>query len=177
MNILSHVRAFVREFHSNGQLLDVVLRPDPSAKPATCFRSVAGKIEREGGSGQMGWMFEGYKGFLDVIHHCVWCDPNGQLIDITPFDDMWRDTVVMHDGKVVFLADDSATLIKPAGCEFGLARPNRLHIYNNKANLHMVSALIQEERKWEQAIRTNPSQALTRALPPHIVALLEPPKG
>ena len=176
MNILSHVRALVREFHSNGQLLDVVLRPDPSAKPATCFRSVAGKIEREGGSGQMGWMFEGYEGFLDVIHHCVWCDPNGQLIDITPFDDMWRDTVVTTMARSFSSADDSATLIKPAGCEFGLARPNRLHIYNNKANLTWFPT-DQEERKWEQAIRTNPSKPSRGLCRPLIVALLEPPKG
>jgi len=174
MNVLSHVRAFARQIASNGRLLNVEHRPEPGVMPASCFRAVAEKIEREGGASQMGWMFEGGKGFFDVVHHCVWRDPsNDQLVDITPFDDQWRDTVVVNGGKVVFLADNSATLIKPPGCEFGLARPNRVHIYNNKADLRIVSKLLQEERKWEQAIRTNPSKALTRALPPHIVARLE----
>jgi len=145
MHTLSHVKEFARTIVPNGQLLHVEHRPESGAVLGECFRNVTEKMKRDGGTSQMGWMFQSGKGFLTAVHHCVLCDPSGQLIDITP---LGKDAVVV-DGKVVFLADNSATLIRPPGFEIGLAKANRVYVYSNKADIVLVSKLMRKEREWE----------------------------
>jgi hypothetical protein len=161
MKILSVVKQLARQINSSGQLIHVEHRPEPGAEFGVCFRNVGGKIERNGGTNQFGWMFVAAgKGFVVAVHHCVWCDSSGRLVDITPFDHMLKS--VTADGKVVFLPDDAATPIKAPGCEYGLARANRVHVYSNNADTALVSKLIQQEREWEEELA--PLQGIERAV-------------
>ena len=152
MRILSVVKELAHQIVKNGELSQVEHRPESDAEYGVCFRNVGQKIERDGGTSQFGWAFQSGKGFVMAVHHCIWRGSGGQLVDITPFDQMRKP--VFADGTVVFLPDDSATPIKPPGYEYGLARPNRVHVYSSKADTAFVSQLLQQEREWEQELAT-----------------------
>jgi len=63
--------------------LDV--KPEPFAEVAECFSSVKEKVQRDGGSIQLGWQIWQIPDIMiEAEFHAVWKSPDGELIDITP---------------------------------------------------------------------------------------------
>ncbi len=97
-------------------------KPEPWALPTNCFLNVARKVKENGGHAQVGWTFHqrlaekipGNPLYLYVTHHAVWVDPEGRLVDVTPYSDP-RHKPVGIDDDPIFLVDDSAQPVFVAG--------------------------------------------------------------
>jgi hypothetical protein len=67
-------------------------RPEDWAQPARCFENAARKVRQNGGRTMFGWTFHHRfaldipgPGYLFLTHHAVWHEPDGKLIDVTPY--------------------------------------------------------------------------------------------
>lgn len=107
------------------KLVTVPVAVEPGAVPNTCFGNVRDKINRDGGSQQLGWVFQNVPetGILVAIHHTVWVSVVGESFDITPHES--REYVILGQGRLLFLPDDTATLLNDGTLVCGLARPNK----------------------------------------------------
>lgn len=53
-------------------------------RPGQCYENVRNKISQEGGAIQFGWLLSVQTGhFVEAIHHAVWCNNDGILLDVT----------------------------------------------------------------------------------------------
>lgn len=122
----------------------VKTQPEPWARIGYCFANVKEKIDKSGGSSQLGWMFLHYPvqatlGFLEANHHEVWRSPEGELIDVTPHPNDWP---VLRIGKWIwFVPDNSATLEKPAGFHVGVGRPSKFFPLTEDERVHELVRL------------------------------------
>jgi hypothetical protein len=97
-------------------------KPEAWALPTNCFRNVERKVVESGGRAQFGWTFHhrlaekipGLPLYLYLTHHAVWVDPEGRLVDVTPYQDP-RHEPIGKDGDPLFLMDDSAKPVPVAG--------------------------------------------------------------
>jgi hypothetical protein len=103
-------------------LIAVPVAPEADCKPNHCFDNVADKVMRCGGKEQFGYSFCANERMVVATHHVIWRSPTGELRDITPVRHICeREQVlgltqmeaVMEDGNLLFLPDDSATLLLP----------------------------------------------------------------
>ena len=114
---------FCRKINGHNPFL-IPLIPEPWAKADHCFQNVDRMIVMNGGTSQAGWQFA-LKRFerskiLVAVHHGVWQSPDDELIDITaPNKDL-----LIQSKQIWFLPDSHATLLTPAGCRNGIARPS-----------------------------------------------------
>src|SRR5262245_9266324 len=100
---------------SDQQIGLVVHKPEPWAEPTNCFRNVARKVREAGGREQYGWTFHhrlaeklpGLPLYLYVTHHAVWHEPDGHLIDVTPYPND-RHKPCCIGNSPLFLLDDKA---------------------------------------------------------------------
>jgi hypothetical protein len=77
-------------------------RPDKDAKPSECFDNVARKVDRAGGAAVTGWaIWNVPRLYLEAEHHGVWCNRQGELVDVTPQPNRPK--------RMLFLRDDAAT--------------------------------------------------------------------
>jgi hypothetical protein len=88
-------------------------RPEPSARVGYCFANVWDKVKQCGGRARYGWMFiyrinPGLGGYVFATNHAVWQDPNGMVVDVTPFHALEKHHPITQDGAVLFLVDDAA---------------------------------------------------------------------
>lgn len=99
--ITEQVRAFCRVQH----WLAPVFAPveiGGEAREDNCFYNVRSLVERAGGSLCLGWCIWLWpKVFIEGEHHCIWRDPSGRLVDVTPKAD--------GEARVVFAEDPGAT--------------------------------------------------------------------
>lgn len=92
------------EFHR------IKVTPMPGCGYNYCHLNVPNHIKKHGGTQVYGWKVwnqERY-GFVEAEFHSVWCNPDGQLVDITPGD---------GEKEVLFFAD-------PVRKYEGACRPN-----------------------------------------------------
>jgi hypothetical protein len=83
------------------------------------FCNVQRKIEADGSSMQVAWLFvhgpvADTSGFFVAVHDAVWRSPEGNLLEITP-----TPSALTDNGNLLFLPDDQAALERPAGFEIG----------------------------------------------------------
>lgn len=79
----------------------VPVNPEAAAKPVYCFDNSAAQAARAGGSAVYGWAIWHWPGrWFEAEHHAVWCNPAGELIDVTP--------QIGNPPRILFLRDDSA---------------------------------------------------------------------
>lgn len=92
--------AFLRRFFRN-QAVEYVPRRGTMA-PQQCYANVRQMVLQFGGEPVWGWALKQLNGrFAEAIHHAVWKNPAGDLVDVTP---------IMHDadiGQTVFVRDNS----------------------------------------------------------------------
>jgi hypothetical protein len=109
------INAFAQEL--GGDRLGLVEhQPEPDMLPTHCFTNVQRKVQRDGGRERHGWIFQikrvvalPGREYLVAIHHAVWHNPDGRLIDVTPFHDDPMHHPVTEGGSVVFLLSTAAT--------------------------------------------------------------------
>lgn len=91
--------------------------PEKWAQPTRCFENALRKVKISGGRTQCGWIFDwrltphipNVPGYLMATHHAVWCSPNGNLIDITPFRPETKHYPIRPNGSdILFQLDDTA---------------------------------------------------------------------
>jgi hypothetical protein len=153
----SNIREFAATI-SRQQIGLVLYRPEDRGRPMWCFENAARKVERDGGKVQFGWMFQHRlvadipgPGYLIAIHHAVWRAPDGQLIDVTPFDADARHQPLAPRGTVLFLIDDAAQPIIVDHIAHQLPLPSKFLSRSNDELL--VTHVQQLQRQEEQACR------------------------
>ena len=143
----NHLRDFVRQDFPGQRLTWVSYRPEPDALPDYRFRTVATVVDERGGVVILGWGFGIHDGFLVAVHHAIWEDPSGHLVDVSPADLSPTD----DQGRVPFVVDPSATLLKRLGDSMGIPRPSRFWLTSsNRKTARLVAQLIAQEREYER---------------------------
>jgi len=82
------------------------------AEPACCFVNVENYCEQHGGLPVIGWLVTEEKLYYELLHHCIWQSPEGNLLDITPqvtTYDADHDAVISWP-HIQFLPDPEARL-------------------------------------------------------------------
>lgn len=130
--------------------------PEVWGQPTQCFENVWHKVLRDGGQVWFGWMFHHRvvanipgPGYLIAVHHAVWHEPEGHLIDVTPFYSEPKHHPISPGGDVLFLVDDSATPITRE--KFVGPRPSQF--YPLSADERLLTHVQQLVRNEEQRLR------------------------
>jgi hypothetical protein len=157
------VEQFAKERRSAVVLVES--QPEADAVAQYCFRNVAERISRNGGSTQFGWYAcivrqNGKPVALIMEHHAVWRTPSGELIDITPFSTLPDGAAegsgeLLEEGRIVFVPDDTANLYTIPGFKYGGARPSALiaPLTRNKADRKMLREVIAMEYEYGRLCR------------------------
>lgn len=90
----------------------VPIIPETFAKNGHCYYNVIEKIKLDGGSMQLGWSIYQSEYMCEAEKHAVWCNEEGDLIDITP-------NGVSGLSQIMFIPDD-----RPQGLDVDSKRIN-----------------------------------------------------
>ena len=93
-------------------------------EPNRCFINVGRLVKDYGGSVVMGWLVNSMDDIEIGIHHCVWRQPDGEIVDVSPQYDkaisqVMNEPVATLPSMVEFEPDPDATLVD------GMTRPAR----------------------------------------------------
>jgi hypothetical protein len=96
------VREACRSVITDAEPIHVPVRLESFSRAEDCHGNVAGKVSRDGGLRQSGWVvWEIPEWEIQLEFHSVWQSPNGTLIDVTP---------ALHGGpEVLFVRDPART--------------------------------------------------------------------
>ena len=95
----SHIIKFCSSI-SEGVVRRVSLEPVKGAPLNECFTIVPEYISEHGGEQVIGWaVWEWPKVMLEAEFHCVWRNPEGRLIDLTPKPKDFSEIVFLEDRK------------------------------------------------------------------------------
>lgn len=79
------VTTLVEQIGISEEPLYIDVTPEPYAEVKECFSAVSQKIDKDGGSSQLGWEIWQIPGIMiEAEFHAVWKSPKGKLLDITP---------------------------------------------------------------------------------------------
>jgi hypothetical protein len=122
-------------------------RPEPWALNGYCIANVWKKVELSGGRAIFGWTFqiktrpEGE--YLVATHHSVWCNPKGELVDVTRLHEIENNRPLRIDGDVVFQVDRQAQPIQENNKVLPL--PLWYHTYSGDDSLAQYVAKLQRD--------------------------------
>lgn len=107
-------------------LVYIDVTPLPGNQPNHCHANVARHVRRAGGERVFGWKLWCYPGrqAVEAEFHCVWRDPSGRLVDITP--DAEGET------QILFVADPGRRYRAMA------PEPNRVLVMTAEARAHWL---------------------------------------
>lgn len=101
-SVTASVSKFCHTIRSDVPPVDVPVRPIYGEKLDDCVDVVARKVDRDGGSAQLGWtIWEFPYTWLEAEFHAVWVSPAGELVDVSP--------KASGEKRILFLADDDLT--------------------------------------------------------------------
>lgn len=126
--------------------------PDPDCVALSCFANVQRKVDREGGSTQVGWAIWIWpRVFIEAEHHAVYAPPGGApWRDITPGDQAVR--------RRLFLPDDSATY---GDADRGAWRDNiRVALADDPLVVEMFTCMEARTRVWRAEPAVSSAQSL-----------------
>ena len=130
-DITNNVVSFCKELKAEHPLC-LEVRPAEGARQGWCFRNVLDHASTHGGGPLYGWIIWGAPGlYWNAEFHCVWMQPHGGLLDITPKADGER--------GVLFAPDQTF----PEEFNF-FQRPNnrRIRVYGMEEKKALVEAKI-----------------------------------
>lgn len=93
-----NVDSLVDLIDSDYEITLVPVRIDSKSKYRNCYQNVQSKIEKNGGRIQCGWTITENELMCEAVHHAVWENEKGELIDITP-----KSEIIAH---ILFIPDD-----------------------------------------------------------------------
>jgi hypothetical protein len=96
-DITDDIVSFCKELKAEHPVY-VEVRPAEGARQGWCFRNVLDHASRHGGGPLYGWIIWGAAGlYWNAEFHCVWMQPHGGLLDITPKADGERGVLFAPD--------------------------------------------------------------------------------
>jgi len=79
------VATLVEQIGVSEEPLYIDVTPEPYAEVKECFSAVNRKVDKDGGSRQLGWEIWQIPGIMiEAEFHAVWKSPKGRLVDVTP---------------------------------------------------------------------------------------------
>ena len=103
-----YTHAMERLVDSEYQIVQVPVRPMNGARYGQCYDNVRRKILRSGGRIQYGWLIMSSPWFVLGIHHAVWENALGHMVDVTPIQPAMDDCLFIPDDRIV---DDGSNII------------------------------------------------------------------
>lgn len=101
--LTDQIVAFCREIDPTAEPEYIDVTPSPNGMVKECFETTDAHVAVNGGTVQHGWIIWETPGILlDAEFHAVWCDSNGQLIDVTPKEDGETRILFLPDSKRVW---------------------------------------------------------------------------
>ena len=92
----------------------VPIKPVLDAPVNWCFPVVAGKIERDGGSIQHGWIiWEVPDTFIEAEFHAFWVSPSGEYVDVMPRPAGFTRILYLPDPKRVWTGEQIDNIRMP----------------------------------------------------------------
>ncbi|MDR6624817.1 hypothetical protein [Caulobacter segnis] len=89
------------------QAVTVPVEPAPNAQRLKCFYNVRDACAKSSGDIAFGWALWMWPSVnIEAIHHAVWRQPNGTLVDITPPELTVPGITFIEDAGVAFDLDD-----------------------------------------------------------------------
>ncbi|OGY26240.1 MAG: hypothetical protein A2Z24_01660 [Candidatus Woykebacteria bacterium RBG_16_44_10] len=82
--ITEEILKICRSLSEVGPPAFVVVKPHPLAITYNCYDNVERVVEKEGGEAVVGWAIYEDPLAFQFIHHLIWVDPSGNLVDVTP---------------------------------------------------------------------------------------------
>lgn len=81
----------------------VPIAPRDGARPLKCWFNVRDAVAAEGGEAVFGWsLWARPDGHYQAIHHGIWRQPDGTLVDVTPVMEGYASVLFMADTRVPF---------------------------------------------------------------------------
>lgn len=100
--LTSPILGLCSEISPNHQPRYVSVKQEESAQMSACFKNVADKVARDGGTIVHGWaIWEWPRVFVEAEHHAVWSDGES-LIDVTPHASGELEILFLPDPERVF---------------------------------------------------------------------------
>jgi hypothetical protein len=143
---------------SSGPLLEAPHQPEDGAKHLRCILNVQDKVVKDQGYILFGWTFTrhfdsiigfepDYGEYLVVTHHAVWCAPDRNVIDVTPYKPSDKPLTSNNCKNIIFLVDLSA---RPVEC-------NKFFALNDIQGLEesLNELREKEQKKCEEAYEGN----------------------
>ncbi|MFD9902450.1 hypothetical protein [Mesorhizobium sp. NPDC059025] len=96
----------IRDRFLPGRELLTVTRGSDDLPVAQCYENVRSVVVTRGGRPQLGWCLSHFPNkFVEALHHAVWEDPNGNLVDVTA-----PAYQTMKGNEITFIPDNSTEL-------------------------------------------------------------------
>ncbi|GEP94511.1 SEC-C domain-containing protein [Chitinophaga cymbidii] len=99
-SITEHTLKMADHINSEYEMLHVPVIPLENAQINFCYKNVAQKVLLKGGRLQYGWIVIQSQFTVDAIHHAVWENPLGNLIDVTPSTPAFDNTLFIPDDRI-----------------------------------------------------------------------------
>lgn len=89
-----------------------------------CNSNVQQVVEQHGGEMVTGWIVHRLGAINELVHHCVWRMPDGELRDVTPqISEVIGDQLLCELKQIEFLEDPEATFIDGTFARFSRFTP------------------------------------------------------
>lgn len=97
-----HFSELVSKIGISGKPVTARVATDPEAIENECFKNVAYKVQKDGGTIAYGWQFHRQPFSLEAEFHAVWQDSDGSLWDVSPKRNGEKDTLFLIDQTRAF---------------------------------------------------------------------------
>lgn len=94
-----YVLTLTKKLNTGFEPKRVSVQIEKNSLPQSCFGNVERKIARDGGSILYGWAVWQSSIICEGEFHAVWKAPDGQLIDVTPQEQVFDEILFIPDGE------------------------------------------------------------------------------
>lgn len=101
-HITDHIQKLANCIDSEFEMTSVPIFPGRDAKHSYCYRNVETRVRTHGGKLQNGWSLIQLPFMVEAMHHAVWENPLGHLIDITPPMFPMREAIFIPDDRITY---------------------------------------------------------------------------
>lgn len=101
-DITAQTQMLAEHIDSEYEMLYIPIIPFRDSKPTYCYMNVNNKIKVSKGTVQYGWLVTQTTFTVEAIHHAVWQDSKGNLIDVTPSPLPLENTLFIPDDRIKY---------------------------------------------------------------------------
>ncbi len=96
------IQRLVNLIDSDYEIISVPVRIIAGATYRNCYENVEARVRNRGGRIQYGWYISENDLMCEAIHHAVWEDNKGDLIDVTPNSKKASFTLFIPDDRYIY---------------------------------------------------------------------------